>query len=313
MLHGLQLVPQYREYVWGGNRLRPKHVPTAEAWVVYEHDQIASGILEGKTLAEACQQFGADLLGWQVVTKTGLRFPLLIKLLDCAAWLSLQVHPNDEQARLLEGPGFFGKTEAWHFIEATPGAEILYGVLPGVQRAQLTEAIRKGTVLELMQHMPVQAGDSVLISPGTIHALGPGLLVYEVQQTSDLTYRVFDWNRPASQGRPLHIDQSLLVANPQAPRQYFPANRLADCGEQELISCEYFTLERIATRSEALTLRTGQVSFHALTVIDGRAEVAGEGWALQLGRFDTVVVPACCDVYQVQPLEPLAMLRARAA
>lgn len=313
MLYGLQLVPQYREYVWGGSRLRPEHVPTAEAWVVYENDQIASGALEGKTLAEACQQFGADLLGWQVVTKTGLRFPLLIKLLDCAAWLSLQVHPNDEQARLLEGPGFFGKTEAWHFIEAATGAEILYGVLPGVTRTRLVEAIRNGTVLELMQHMPVQAGDSVLISPGTIHALGPGLLVYEVQQTSDLTYRVFDWNRPTSQGRPLHIDQSLLVADPQAPRQHFPASRLVDNEVQALISCEYFTLERIATHAETLTLSTGQVSFHALTVINGRAEVAGEGWALQLGRLDTVIIPACCDVYRVQPLESLVMLRARAA
>ncbi len=313
MLHGLQLIPQYREYVWGGSRLRPERVPTAEAWVVYEHNQIASGVLEGKTLAEVCRQFGADLLGWQVVTKTGLRFPLLVKLLDCAAWLSLQVHPNDEQARLLEGPGFFGKTEAWHFIEADPNAEILYGVLPGVTRSQLAEAIRNGAILELMQHTPVQAGDSVLISPGTIHALGPGVLVYEVQQTSDLTYRVFDWNRPASQGRPLHIDQSLLVANPQAPRQFLPAGQLQSKGVQELISCEYFTLERIVAGTESLTLNTGQVSFHALTVIDGRAEIEGEGWALQLERFDSIVVPACCDSYQVRPLMPLTMLRSRAA
>ncbi len=106
----LKLTPEYRDYVWGGDRLRPGHNPTAEAWVIWEKDRIETGPLAGKTLGEAAQEFGSALLGEKVVARTGLRFPLLIKLLDCAQWLSLQVHPNDEQALQLEGPGQFGKT-----------------------------------------------------------------------------------------------------------------------------------------------------------------------------------------------------------
>ena len=117
--------------MWGGDRLRPGHNPTAEAWVIWENDRIETGPLAGKTLGEAAQEFGSALLGQKAVARTGMRFPLLIKLLDCAQWLSLQVHPNDEQALRLEGPGQFGKTEAWHVLEAQAGATLIAGVKPG--------------------------------------------------------------------------------------------------------------------------------------------------------------------------------------
>ena len=112
----LRLEPEYRDYVWGGGRLRPGIDPTAEAWVVWEEDRVRSGDLAGRTLGEISAQFGASLLGQRTVARTGKRFPILIKLLDCAQWLSLQVHPNDKQAIELEGPGQFGKTEAWHIL-----------------------------------------------------------------------------------------------------------------------------------------------------------------------------------------------------
>src|SRR5512141_2326089 len=141
----LGLEPQYREYVWGGNRLRPGQV-TAEAWVVYEGNRITSGPLAGRTLSDAAAEFGPALLGERVIARTGMRFPLLVKLLDCAQWLSLQVHPNNEQAVRLEGPGHFGKTEAWHILEAGAGAELLGGLRPGTGPADLEQAIRKGTL-----------------------------------------------------------------------------------------------------------------------------------------------------------------------
>jgi mannose-6-phosphate isomerase len=122
MLNPFKLTPTYRDYVWGGKRLRPEAEITAEAWVVYEEDRVADGPYVGKTLAEVAELEGEALLGRKAVALTGKRFPLLIKLLDCAAWLSLQVHPNDEQAERLEGPGFFGKTEAWYVIEAEKGS-----------------------------------------------------------------------------------------------------------------------------------------------------------------------------------------------
>lgn len=308
LCEALLLTPQYRDYVWGGGRLRPGFSPTAEAWIVYEHDQVAGGAHAGRTLAELANDFGPALLGERVVAQTGLRFPLLIKLLDCAQWLSLQVHPNDEQAVHLEGPGHFGKTEAWHMVEAAPGAKILCGLQPGTSPAALAQAVRDGTILDLMQHVPVKSGDSIFIPPGMIHALGPGLLIYEVQQTSDITYRVFDWNRPASEGRKLHIEQSLEVANPRLSGEVIPLPPLADGDHQVVISCEYFTLEVLACRTQPVALDTAQQSFHALTALHGRVQVEGPGWSQPLGRYETAVVPAACGAYRVVPQEGEARL-----
>ncbi len=296
----LLLTPEYRDYVWGGSRLRPGHGPTAEAWVVYEGDRIASGMLAGQTLAEAAAAYGQALLGRRAVQRTGTRFPLLIKLLDCAQWLSLQVHPNDEQAVRLEGPGQFGKTEAWYFIEAEPGAELLCGLRPGMTKANLEEAIRRGTILDWTQRLTIHAGDTILLKPGMIHALGPGLLVYEVQQTSDVTYRVFDWNRPATQGRKLHLEQALAVTDVNAAAQIIPQPPFADGDQRELAACPYFTLQLLAGQTNSISLDTGGESFHALTLVEGGAQVEGPGWQLELNRFETVVIPAACGSYQVQ-------------
>jgi mannose-6-phosphate isomerase len=212
----LQLEPLYDPRVWGGQRLKPSpEKPIGEAWVVYECNPIAGGPYAGRTLAEIAAERGADLVGRQAFERTGRRFPLLIKLLDCADWLSIQVHPNDEQAIQLEGSGQFGKTEAWHVLEAEEGAQLIAGVKPGTAAEELAQAIRSGNIEAYSQYHTVHAGDTIFMPAGLMHALGPGLLLYEVQQTSDLTYRVFDWNRPASAGRPLHIEQSVAVTNPQ--------------------------------------------------------------------------------------------------
>jgi mannose-6-phosphate isomerase len=305
----LRLAPEYRDYVWGGNRLRPDIVPTAEAWVVYEHDRITSGPLAGSTLREASAEYGPALLGKQAFARTGTRFPLLIKLLDCAAWLSLQVHPNDEQAMRMEGPDKFGKTEAWHFIEAASGSEILCGLQPGTSAEELAHAVRRGSLLEHMQRFIVQTGDSIFIRAGMIHALGPGLLVYEVQQTSDLTYRVFDWDRPANTDRQLHIEKSIAVADPAITGKMIPCQALADGGIQALVSCPYFTLQLLVGQHKLFQMATGGESFHALTVIAGGAIVDGDGWRQEMDRFDTVVVPAACGAYRILPQGDMQILK----
>ena len=143
----LKLTPSYRDYVWGGERLRPGHYPTAEAWVVWEGDGIESGPLAGKTLGEAAQQFGDALLGAKTTSHTGTRFPLLIKLLDCAQWLSLQVHPNDEQASKLDPPDL-GKTEAWVVIHAEPDSLIYAGLKRGFDRAAFERELRVNLIRE---------------------------------------------------------------------------------------------------------------------------------------------------------------------
>lgn len=310
----LRLTPEYRPYVWGGDRLRPGHTPTAEAWVVYENDLIAEGALNGQelagqSLAQAAEAHRQALLGSHAVAATGLRFPLLVKLLDCRQWLSLQVHPNDTQAQALEGPGHFGKTEAWHFIEAAPGAEILCGFKHELAPHELEAALRGGkTILEHVERMAVHTGDTLLLTPGTLHALGPGLLVYEVQQTSDLTYRVYDWDRPLSAGRKLHIEQSLVALKPGAgPR---PALRPpAQEGAGQLTRSQYFELWLLEPRSTPARMDTRQISFHAVTLLEGAALVETTGGSVRLTALETVLVPAAAGKYQVIP-EPTARLLA---
>jgi len=292
------LEPQYREYVWGGSRLRPGK-RTAEVWAVHEDNLIQSGPLTGQKLSQAAEVLKDRLLGYQPQKRTGTRFPLLIKLLDCAQWLSLQVHPNDQQAKTLEGSEQFGKTEAWHFLETDPGANILCGFQPGLDPEIALQSVCDGSVIDYAQYVPVQAGDTIFIKAGTLHALGPGLLVYEVQQTSDITYRVFDWNRPASTGRPLHIEQTLTVLNPGAVAEPIPQPEFVDGAAQRLLASDYFTLELLSIDKKPLWLSPGGRSFHALTVIEGQARLVGDGWQLQLERYSSAVVPAAAPKYQV--------------
>ena len=294
-----QLEPVYREYVWGGRRLRPEAERTAESWVVYAGDRIVTGALSGLTLEEAAQQQGAALLGTIPFGQTGARFPLLIKLLDCADWLSLQVHPDDRLALELEGAGQFGKTEAWHFIESSPDAQILCGLTPGTPTSVMDEAIRAGTLLEHMRRLDVQTGSTIFIPAGMIHALGPGLLVYEVQQTSDWTYRVYDWGRPATPQRPLHIEKSIAATNVDLSSDLLPSP--AGAGLHGLVHCPYFTLEMLSSSGEVLDLAVDGSSFHALTVIAGGTLVEGAGWRLQLDRFQTALVPADAGAYRLSP------------
>ncbi len=153
-------------------------------------------------------------------------------------------------------------------------------------------------------------GDTVFMPARTIHALGPGLLIYEVQQTSDITYRVFDWNRPASPGRPLHIEKSLAVADPSASAPARPAPNLADGERAELAACPYFTLELIVGGERPIAGDTAGQTFHALTVIEGAAEVVARGGALRLNRFDSAVIPAACGAYEIRPVDGCRVLKA---
>ncbi len=303
------LEPRYRDYVWGGSRLKPPESPIAEMWVVYENDRVVGGPMAGKNLGEVAADYEEALLGSKPAQMTGKRFPLLIKLLDCARWLSVQVHPSDEQAARLEGPDQFGKTEAWYIIKADPGAELLAGLKPGLDRQKLEEVLRGGDkIMDWLKHYQARVGDSILICPGTVHALGPGSLVYEVQQTSDITYRVFDWNRPASEGRKLHIEQSLEVINVQARSEpkHLP---IPPHSRDQMVSTQYFQLEHLQVDSKSLDLDTKGESFHALTAIAGSAILEGENWLQPLNKFQSVVIPAAVGRYSLHTNEKCQVLK----
>ncbi len=305
---GLRLATVYHERVWGGQRLRPGGRPIGEAWIVHEENRVVGGASDGRTLAELVAAQGEALLGRRPLAQGGARFPLLIKLLDAQDWLSVQVHPNDAQAVALEGPGQLGKTEAWHILDAAPRARLICGLRPGTTREALAAAIERGTIVELAHELAVAAGDTVFIPAGTIHALGPGLFLYEVQQTSDITYRVFDWERPPSAGRTLHIEQSLAVSDPARSGAVQPRPHERPGEPQPLVTCPYFALEAIVGPAQG---DTQGASFHALTVIAGEATVAGDGWRHDLGAYESVVVPAACGAYTIAAAPDARTLLAR--
>jgi mannose-6-phosphate isomerase len=298
----LPLTPEYRDYVWGGQRLRPGTL-TAEAWVIAENDRITNGPLAGMTLGEAVERHSRSLLGEPAMKKHGPKFPLLIKILDCFQWLSLQVHPNDSQAVALEGPGKSGKTEAWHIIEAAPDATLIAGLKSGATRTEMEQAIRQGTILDLAHSISVRNGDTILMPAGTLHALGPGLLVYEVQQASDITYRVFDWGRPQTAARTLHIEKSLQVLDPAVCVEASPSASGEDGACRELCRSDYFSLTALQSRKLSITQDTQGQSFHGLTVIDGKAKLtAGDAW-YNLNRFESIIIPAATGEYRLAPEE----------
>lgn len=293
-----KLIPQFREYVWGGKRIRPDAERTAEAWVVFEGNRIADGALAGLTLAQASKEYGESLLGSRVVTQTGSKFPLLIKILDAAEWLSLQVHPNNEQAWRWEGTEYFGKMEGWYVIDADESAELISGFNEGVSSDSIRSAVGTKTLLDLVSWKDVRRGDSLLIEPGTLHALGPGLMIYEVQQTSDITYRVYDWDRPKKDGRELHLEQAADVLNPHA-RGTLDHTEAGFKGKKELFACKFFQLQLLSGMPSPMHAHTDQNSFHAITVVEGTARISGGGWQASLGRFETVLIPASTGAYQI--------------
>jgi mannose-6-phosphate isomerase len=306
----LQVSAEYHHRVWGGQRLRVSEtdVPYGEAWIIHENNHVAGGPFVGKTLNQVTLEMGQDLLGSNAVGRTGSRFPLLIKILDCADWLSIQVHPNDAQAVQLEGPGHAGKTEAWHILEAEADATLIAGVKPGTSPEQLAAAIRNGSVLEVALKSPAGVGDSVMMYAGTMHALGPGFLLYEVQQTSDITYRVYDWDRPASAGRALHIEQSVAVTRHDASAAIKHLEPLQNASA-ELVECPYFLLEALAA-DKSLFADTKGSSFHAITVTEGEAEIVAGDERIKLGRFESVIVPASFGKYEFRPVTACKALRA---
>lgn len=244
------------------------------------------------TLADATRLGGQALLG-KALWDTGERdFPLLVKLIDAAEWLSIQVHPDDALAAELLGPGSRGKTEAWYAIEAEPGAEIIAGTTPGTTPGDLARSIREGTIESIVERMTFRSEDVIGLPAGTIHALGPGVFLYEIQQSSDTTYRVFDWNRPSTAERPLHLEESLRAIDPNLRPK--PA-RVGDGGDGELmeiVSMAPFVLSRCRVERRSLQLETHDNTFFVATVIAGAARIDCAGEIHRLDTFDSVVIPA---------------------
>lgn len=321
-LYPLRLNPYLSRPIWGGDKLGHRYGKGAgadgtigESWEIYEGDTVQNGPAAGETLKVLTEQLGDAMLGTAASGNPAGRFPLLIKLIDATQQLSIQVHPNDQQAQQLEHEPF-GKTEAWYILDADPGAKLVYGLAHPLTAEQLRQRSSNGTIEADLAYLPVQAGDVVLVPAGTIHAIGAGIVLYEIQQTSSTTYRLYDWNRRGPDGslRELHLEKAAQVATlapPTAPKQT-PRELESAIGvrRQELVRCPYFVLER-ASLDAAWTCRPAGRSFIGLTCVAGSITVTSPTTAWRdesLCPGSTLLLPAALDACTLQPVGGTAEL-----
>ncbi len=288
-MYTLKLKPALKDYLWGGMRLVNEYnVKTdlqkvAEAWVISTHKDGPSVVLNGehsgKTLTDAVDAFGPDCLGEN--GKKFTYFPILVKLIDAKDDLSVQVHPNDEYALRVEGE--YGKTEMWYVVDCEEGATLYYGFKHNITKDEFCSRIKDNTITDVLNKVKVKKGDVFFMEAGTIHAIGSGILIAEIQQNSNTTYRVSDYGRLGADGkpRPLHVEKAVEVTNLTPPpiAKDLPKNTLAEC--------EYFKVKLYNTADVQKTV-VDNSSFTALLCLDG--EVSFDGITLTKG--ESAFIPA---------------------
>lgn len=282
----------YHEKIWG-----------SESWEVSGHKSdtsiIANGPLAGTDLNSIIKKHPKEILGEKSASKYS-KFPLLIKILTAKDRLSIQVHPDDKYAKSHEHD--LGKTEAWYVIDAAPGAKIICGLEKGATRDQVLKAIDSHTLEPHLNTYEVRTGDVIFIDPGTIHALEENITVYEVQEASDVTYRLYDWERMGEDGKPreLHIDDALNVIKFNDKTRHLTRPKLImknGYKEYELVSCDYFALERFLM--EKIISRVTRDSFEVITAFGGEGVVKYDEGDLRISAGETILIPAALEKYEI--------------
>ena len=292
----VKLSPACKDYLWGGERLKSDFnkksdlSPLAESWELSAHKDgesvVNGGEYAGLTLTQYIDKIGRDSLGANSAKYD--YFPLLVKLIDAKGDLSVQVHPSDEYALAHEGE--YGKTEMWYILDCDDGASLFYGFSRDVSREEYESAIRDGKLCDILNRVEVKKGDVFFIPAGTVHAIGAGIVICEIQQNSNTTYRVYDYMRRDKQGnlRPLHIEKALEVSelkkSPDLPC-------VGDGNDVILASCEYFEVRRLRTEAESL-LDCDASSFSSLIITEGEGKIEFEGGMLELSKGDSIFIPA---------------------
>ena len=304
MLAPIKMNPAYRcglATPWGGSRLGSvygKNIPdprTGEALELSAIPGLNSVTDDGVAFGDLIAQYGEKLVGTAVKGE----FPLLLKLLDADDALSVQVHPGDEYARRVEGK--YGKTEAWVILQADPGAQLVFGVVPGTTIEQLREASQQGSAVQaLLQRVDVEPGDVLYIPSGMVHAIGKGIMLYEIQQSSDVTYRFYDWDRvdQAGKKRELHLDKALDVTDVTLPAvKAVPQVMISDATgvRSQLLKNDFFGLERLEKCSGMVIAPTPE-KFAIITAIEDGA-IAWDGGSIDMKAGQTAFLPA--DGYEL--------------
>lgn len=298
----IKLKPACKDYIWGGNRLikefgKETDKPLiAETWELSCHpdgmSMVDSGEHKGKPFIEYIEINGRQILGENCLQFSD--FPILIKLIDAKSDLSIQVHPNDEYS--LKNENSFGKTEMWYVIDREPGARLYYGFKESITKDQFARAITEGNLTQCLNAVEVNPGDVFFIEAGTIHAIGAGILIAEIQQNSNITYRVFDYNRKGPDGklRELHIDKAAEVTSLNAISSGYDFS-------PHIASCKYFTVDKITAgdnNGDAFINCVDQSSFHHLLITQGEAVVYCKDESIEVKKGDSVFLPANSGSYE---------------
>lgn len=322
MLPSLTFQPYLRPMIWGGRRLQtllgrrlPDEGTYGESWEISDHHShvsvVAEGSLAGWDLRRLMSERSEELLGPTAIQHSA--FPWLVKFIDAQQPLSVQVHPDDEKARLL-APNERGKTEAWYILHADAGSRIYAGLKTGVNEETLRDALRTGTVADLLHSFEPRAGDCVFIPAGTVHAIGAGIVLAEIQQTSDATFRLFDWNRVDAEGkpRPLHIEESIACidwnrgpVDPIRSGQELPQENAATF---PLVECPFFSLELTHLVRET-TVPPG--AMQVWIILNGSGTLYERDETIELRRYGVWLLPHTGSERRVVPEQPLTILQSK--
>ncbi len=307
-MYPLKLTPAFKDYIWGGTALRDvygkkcDYDKIAESWELSCHKDglsiIDSGEFSGETLLNYIEKNGKKVLG--TACEKFENFPILIKLIDAKDNLSVQVHPNNEYALRVEGE--YGKTEMWYIVDCEDDATLICGFKENITHEQFAKAVMDNTFLDFANVVPVKKGDTFFIESGTLHAIGKGILIAEIQQNSNTTYRVYDYGRVDANGngRPLHIEKALEVTTLTPPKKQaeYPMEKFDGFTSQKLATCEYFDVSRINFDGKSI-FNADETSFHSILVLNGEISVLHNETTLEIKAGETVFIPAGTLNYEI--------------
>ena len=303
LLYPFKFSPIFKHKVWGGSRLttmaglEPQD-GVGENWILSAHDDddslIINGFLADNTLEELIEVYMDELVGEKVFEQYRNNFPLLFKLIDAQDDLSIQVHPNDEIARKNHGEKNNGKAEMWYVMKAEPGAKLVVGFKKNINRQEYTNAVNDGTIAELLQWVEVKPGDVVFIPPGRVHAIGKGILLAEIQQSSDITYRIHDYNRLDKDGRlrPLHIKEAQEVVVLEAVQQPIINYKSIPNEATTLVECEHFVTNLLSVKSDMKRTYHQLDSFVVLLCVQGEAKITTHSQTYTLTQGELLFIPS---------------------
>ncbi|WP_172914472.1 type I phosphomannose isomerase catalytic subunit [Capnocytophaga canis] len=309
-MYPIKFKPILKERLWGGTKLKTlfnKPIETditGESWEVSavkgDISVVANGEFKDKSLQELIDLYPNELLGKHVYERFGTDFPILIKFIDAREDLSIQVHPNDDLAKKRHNS--FGKTEMWYVMQADPGAKLIVGFNKDVTKEEYQKHLTEGTLTDIMNYEEVSEGDTFFINTGKVHAIGGGIIIAEIQQTSDITYRVYDFNRKDKNGnlRELHTELALEAIDYQKKDDFKVSYSKSENTTNKMVDCPYFITHYLSLSEEFEKKIGAEDSFHIYMCVKGSGIVSDGKTELSINQGETVLFPAVCDTLQVK-------------